>query len=73
MTSDCLISARWIQDFEKQLYRRRHLILYGINHIFIEKGNPCCVRLSDCLFPNSQPFSQLLMAKDAIFDLMDGA
>ena len=43
------------------------------NHSFIKKGNPYCVRLSDFLFPNSQAFSQLLMAKDAIFDLMDGA
>ncbi|MEB3193082.1 MAG: AAA family ATPase [Snowella sp.] len=39
MTSDRLISARWIQDFEKQLYRRRHLILYGnIHDQFLWRG-----------------------------------
>jgi hypothetical protein len=39
MTSDHLISARWIQDFEKQLYRRRHLILYGnIHDQFLWRG-----------------------------------
>jgi hypothetical protein len=39
MNSDRLISARWIQDFEKQLYRRRHLILYGnIHDQFLWRG-----------------------------------
>ncbi|MEB3123854.1 MAG: AAA family ATPase [Snowella sp.] len=39
MTSDRLISARWIQDFEKQLYRRRHIILYGnIHDQFLWRG-----------------------------------
>ncbi len=33
------ISARWIQDFEKLLYRRQHLILYGnIHDRFLWRG-----------------------------------
>ena len=34
-----MISARWIQDFEKQLYRRCHIILYGnIHDQFLWRG-----------------------------------
>ncbi|MDZ8239866.1 MAG: AAA family ATPase, partial [Nostoc sp. ChiQUE01a] len=34
------ISARWIQDFEKHLYRRQHLILYSnIHDQFLWQGN----------------------------------
>jgi hypothetical protein len=32
MTLNPTFSARWIPDFEKQLYRRRHIILYGNIH-----------------------------------------
>jgi len=24
-----ITSSRWIQEFEKQLYRRQHIVLYG--------------------------------------------
>ncbi|MDY7023857.1 MAG: ATP-dependent Clp protease ATP-binding subunit, partial [Cyanobacteriota bacterium] len=34
------ISARWIQEFEKHLYRRQHLILYGnIHDQFLWQGS----------------------------------
>lgn len=33
-------SARWIQDFEKQIHRRQHVILYGnIHDQFLWRGN----------------------------------
>jgi energy-coupling factor transporter ATP-binding protein EcfA2 len=35
-----IISARWIADFEKQLHRRTHIILYGnIHDPFVWRGN----------------------------------
>ncbi|NET48921.1 MAG: ATP-dependent Clp protease ATP-binding subunit, partial [Merismopedia sp. SIO2A8] len=34
------VSARWIQEFEKHLYRRQHIILYGnIHDQFLWQGN----------------------------------
>lgn len=39
MSHTPLISARWIADFEKQLYRRQHIILYGnIHDLFLWRG-----------------------------------
>lgn len=39
MTLNPTFSARWIPDFEKQLYRRRHIILYGnIHDQFLWRG-----------------------------------
>lgn len=40
MNANLPISARWITDFEKQLYRRNHIILHGnIHDRFLWRGS----------------------------------
>jgi hypothetical protein len=35
-----ITSSRWIQEFEKQLYRRQHIVLYGnIDDQFLWRGS----------------------------------
>ncbi|XZN92883.1 MAG: AAA family ATPase [Microcoleus sp.] len=40
MNSPNITSSRWIQEFEKQLYRRQHIVLYGnIDDQFLWRGS----------------------------------
>lgn len=63
-----LVSARWIQDFHKHLYRRQHIILYGnIHDQFLWRGT----YQSTALFL-SQYFQELNFGVVVRYDPIDG-
>jgi energy-coupling factor transporter ATP-binding protein EcfA2 len=68
MSVNLALSARWIAEFEKQLYRRRHVILYGnIHDQILWRGSYC--NLQDILQTYFQDLGFPLVMH---YDLIDG-